>query len=167
MPSLLWVSLLSAEPPLPHPHPSPPLPPHPPTRIQLLLTSRPKSPHSLSPKNSPKPSAPKPSPEPPLTRPPTVYPSSAVTRAVVGGASGLALFDSEKGLRLMADTLDRNATGFALLDEQGRERTRLSAEGDLRTFDKDGLSRLMIGSEGSVSPVKGNQSRSGSARLHK
>jgi hypothetical protein len=77
------------------------------------------------------------------------------TRTQIGDASGLLLLDSNGTVRLMADTIDENHTALSLIDANGFERGRLTARGDVRTFDEEGLDRFMVGSDGDVRIMDG------------
>jgi hypothetical protein len=76
-------------------------------------------------------------------------------RTQVGGAMGLLLLDSNGTTRMIADTLDDNNTAISLIDANGLERSRLSAKGDVRTFDEEGLDRFMVDGNGEVRIMDG------------
>jgi len=69
---------------------------------------------------------------------------------------GFALFDSNESMRFFTDTLDENNTALTLVDSAGKPRTRLSAKGDMRTFDENGLDRFMVGEDGSLRILDGD-----------
>jgi len=68
----------------------------------------------------------------------------------------LALFDQNGTVRFAADTLDENNTAITLLDSNGFKRTRLSAKGDVRTFDESGFDRFMVDETGSMRLLDGD-----------
>jgi len=86
----------------------------------------------------------------------TVLDETETRRAGVFGALGLGLYDANGTVRLFADTIDENNTAMTLVDAKGNPRYRASANGDMRTFDKDGYDRFMLDEDGSVRILDGD-----------
>jgi hypothetical protein len=85
-----------------------------------------------------------------------VFDEDGTQRSQIGGSVGFLLYDTNGTLRFSADTVDENNTALSLLDVNGKERSRLSAKGEARTFDKDGYDRFILDEEGALRILDGD-----------